>query len=207
MSKEERYLKKIGKLLTLYGVSEKEKSNFLADIQDAKYDDPDDEEEKVKTEETSTEQETTADGEEKVENEEKVETETKSGDEEESTKTESEEVKSQEGEEETKTTGEEETTESDQEVPPTLEGEENQEQEGSEEETIEFNPESEIKELKKANEGLSARLSALEEIVKEFGVEETDEEDQTIGASPSGNAIDETQESAFDRINRKRIGY
>lgn len=36
---DERILKKIGKLLTLYGVEEEEKEKFLADVQDAKYDD------------------------------------------------------------------------------------------------------------------------------------------------------------------------
>lgn len=36
---DEKILKKIGKLLTLYGVDENEKEQFLADVQDAKYDD------------------------------------------------------------------------------------------------------------------------------------------------------------------------
>lgn len=50
---DEKILKKIGKLLSLYGVEEEEKAKFLADVQDAKYDD--DEEEEVVEEETVVE--------------------------------------------------------------------------------------------------------------------------------------------------------
>lgn len=53
---DEKILKKIGKLLSLYGVSEEEKAKFLADVQDAKYDDDEEEvvEEVVETDETTT---------------------------------------------------------------------------------------------------------------------------------------------------------
>ena len=210
MSKDERYLKKIGKLLTLYGVSEEEKKNFLTDIQDAKYDDPEDEEEEEKVEMTSKEEtlpkeESTEEkvGEEeesseKVEEEQSIESEGEESEEEES---ESEELESQEESESELESQDEEKAEL--ETPPT---EEVVEEEKQSEETIEFDPRSEIEELKKTNEGLSARLATLEDIVSKLGVE-IDEEDQTIGASSKGNAIDETQESAFDAINRKRIGY
>lgn len=40
---DEKILKKIGKLLSLYGVEEEEKAKFLADVQDAKYDDDEEE--------------------------------------------------------------------------------------------------------------------------------------------------------------------
>lgn len=40
---DEKILKKIGKLLSLYGVEEEEKAKFLADVQDAKYDDEEEE--------------------------------------------------------------------------------------------------------------------------------------------------------------------
>lgn len=40
---DEKILKKIGKLLSLYGVDEEEKAKFLADVQDAKYDDDEEE--------------------------------------------------------------------------------------------------------------------------------------------------------------------
>lgn len=55
---KDKILRKIGKLLSLYGVDETEKQNFLLDLQDAKYDDEEDEETvEVKTE-TETEAET-----------------------------------------------------------------------------------------------------------------------------------------------------
>ena len=54
--KDERILKKVGKLLSLYGVADKEKEKFLLDLQDKKYDDQEEVEEVSETEETPTEE-------------------------------------------------------------------------------------------------------------------------------------------------------
>ena len=59
-------------------------------------------------------------------------------------------------------------------------------------------------ELKKSFDGVVARLSTLEDIVSKLGVEE---KDQTIGGSPKSEAVDESYDSTFDEINRKRVGY
>lgn len=49
MAKEERLLKKIGRLLSAYGVSDEEKAYFLQDLKDKKYDDPSDDEVETET--------------------------------------------------------------------------------------------------------------------------------------------------------------
>ena len=54
--KDERILKKVGKLLSLYGVADKEKEKFLLDLEDKKYDDQEEVEEVSETEETPTEE-------------------------------------------------------------------------------------------------------------------------------------------------------
>lgn len=54
--KDERILKKVGKLLSLYGVTDKEKEKFLLDLEDKKYDDQEEVEEVSETEETPTEE-------------------------------------------------------------------------------------------------------------------------------------------------------
>lgn len=64
---DEKILKKIGKLLSLYGVDEEEKAKFLADVQDAKYDEEEVVEEVVKEDEVATTDETPVVEEEKEE--------------------------------------------------------------------------------------------------------------------------------------------
>lgn len=54
--KDERILKKVGKLLSLYGVTDEEKEKFLLDLADKKYDDQEEVEEVSETEETPTEE-------------------------------------------------------------------------------------------------------------------------------------------------------
>lgn len=54
--KDERILKKVGKLLSLYGVTDEEKEKFLIDLEDKKYDDQEEVEEVSETEETPTEE-------------------------------------------------------------------------------------------------------------------------------------------------------
>lgn len=54
--KDERILKKVDKLLSLYGVTDEEKEKFLLDLEDKKYDDQEEVEEVSETEETPTEE-------------------------------------------------------------------------------------------------------------------------------------------------------
>ena len=54
--KDERILKKVGQLLSLYGVTDEEKEKFLLDLEDKKYDDQEEVEEVSETEETPTEE-------------------------------------------------------------------------------------------------------------------------------------------------------
>jgi hypothetical protein len=51
MTKDEKILKKVGKLLSIYGVSDEEKEKFLADVQDTK----NDEEEPIEPQENEVE--------------------------------------------------------------------------------------------------------------------------------------------------------
>ena len=198
MSKDERILRKVGKLLALYGVNPEEKEKFLKDLQDKKYDEEEaepGEEENLETEEKEEVKVEEEPGETKPETEVEEVEEEKVAEKEPAEEGEKVEGEQEELTEETKVEGEEEQVE----------------QPGGEEEKVEeevvneFDYKSGYDELKKSNEGLSARVKALEEIVAELGVEK--EEDKTIGANPAGNAIDETYNSAFDEINRKRVGY
>lgn len=54
--KEERLLKKVDKLLKLYGVEDEEREKFILDLKDKKYDDQEELEETVEDEEESTEE-------------------------------------------------------------------------------------------------------------------------------------------------------
>lgn len=72
---DERILKKVGKLLSMYGVNEEEKNKFLLDLKDKKYDDQEEVEEVAEDEQVNEEQVMEEPTEEKVEDvkEEKVE--------------------------------------------------------------------------------------------------------------------------------------
>ena len=191
MPKDERLLKKIGKLLTLYGVEEKEKENFLIDLQDKKYDDPEDEEE-VKVDETST----------KNENETKVEEEVKPTEEENKGSNEEQETKVEEEQkvEENKLPVEE--TKVEEEVENKVEEPKPEEPKQEEVKVEEFDAKSKTDELQKSIDGIAARISSIEDIISKLGVEE-----KPIGASPEGNPVEESKESTFDEINRKRVGF
>lgn len=197
MPKDEKILKKIGKLLTLYGVEDQEKENFLIDLQDKKYDDPDDEEEienkeEEKVDENSAEVETETEVEEKAE---PTKDENQGGEEQPETEVEEE----QEVEEKEEVPGEEERVE--EKVENEIE-EPQLEEPQPEQPTEEFDYQAKFEEQQKSIDGLLARLSTLEEIVSKLGVEE-----KPVGASPEGNPIEESNESTFDEINRKRVGY
>ena len=189
MPKDEKILKKIGKLLTLYGVEDNEKENFLIDLQDKKYDDPDEEEVADEKVETETEESV----------EEQPSEETKVEEKEESTETEVEETQPESVEEE-QVSDEEVANDSEE---PQLEETETEEEKVVEEEPFDYK--SKFEEQQKVIDGLSARLSSIEDIVSKLG--EKVEEEKPIGASPAGNPVDENQDTTFDEINRKRIGY
>lgn len=143
MEKDEKILKKIGKLLTMYGVNEEEKNKFLADMEDAKYDDQEELEENQEETETPVE-------------EEQVEEQPK----------ENEELPMEE-ETETESPMEEEVEPTD-EVP--ME-EQPMEQPVEEQEPV-FDPKQVYEEQQKTIEGLTSRLQALEDIVSKLGVEQ-----------------------------------
>lgn len=71
---DERILKKVGKLLSMYGVNEEEKNKFLLDLKDKKYDDQEEVEEVAEDEQVNEEKVIEEPTEEKVEDvkEEKV---------------------------------------------------------------------------------------------------------------------------------------
>lgn len=216
MPKDEKLLKKIDRLLKLYGVeSEEERGKFIADIQDAKYDEEEhDENSLTETSQEETTETTEEVGGEQESSSEETETESTSAETEGETEEQTESEESQEevsGGEETETeseVGEEEGTEVEETT--TEEVANDSEETGSEEELTEGKEETSLdyeakyEELKKSFDGLVARLSTLEDIVSKLGVEEKDE---TLGASPRADAIDESYDSTFDEINRKRVGY
>lgn len=209
---DEKILKKIGKLLTMYGASDDEKQKFLTDLEDAKYDDEEEEtDESSKENSGETEQETSQEQEElgeETETEETEEVEQGEDDNQEELETESEETV-EESSEELPTENESEESqeqslvenqeqlgeEQQQELPPV-------EQEQPSEQT--FDAQSSIEELKKSIDGLAARFQTIEDTLAKLG---TPVENEQIGVSPAGNPIDQSQDTTFDEINRKRIGY
>ena len=206
MPKDEKLLKKIDRLLKLYGVEDEEqRKKFLTDVEDAKYDEEEHDEnssEEQKTEQVGTEQqeeaeetqETTTETESEEESsgeEQETESEETSNDEESSEGGETEESKSEETE-----TGSTETTEEQE-----TKSEEETKEEGKQ---ADFDIEAKFEEFQKAIDGLSSRFKSIEDIVAKLG---TPIEEKPIGESPAGNPVDESQDTTFDEINRKRIGY
>lgn len=188
---DEKILKKVGKLLKLYGVDEEEAQKFLIDLKDKKYDDQEEleesDEEKVEevAEEEITEEEKPTEelgeekpSEEKVEGEEKVEEEVVAEDEKPAEESLPEKPKDE--------TLPEESVEDV--VDGNVETEENHEQEHED--------------VSKTIEGLMARISALEDLVSKLGTPV--EED--VGVSPSNQGAESYKESEYDRYNRLRTG-
>lgn len=196
MEKDEKILKKIGKLLTIYGVNDEEKQKFLADVQDTKYDDQEELEsgEEKPVEESPTEESL---GEEKPVEEQSMEE--KPAEEQPQEEVASEEKVEENSAEETVEEQPQEEVANESEKPV----EEQPTEELAEEETV-FDPQAKIEEQQKTIDGLVARISSLEDIVSKLSV--SAEEDKTIGASSSGNPVEEGSNDAFDEINRKRVG-
>jgi len=188
--KDERILKKVAKLLKMYGVAEDELQKFMADVQDAKYDDQEEIEE-AETDEEVAEQPVEEEATEPVE-EESVETETTEGN---------------EGGEEEMETGEQEVANDSEEVPVAEEEapvvpQETEQVEGNDIEAVKA--ESEIEELKKTNEALASRLKALEDVVMQLGL--VKEQESPVGESPMANPVEAGENDAFARINKRRLG-
>ena len=190
MNKDERILKKVGKLLKLYGVPDEEKEKFLADLQDKKYDDQDDLNEPDEVEET-----------EEVEEENPTE------------EVGEEEVEEQEVSEDAEEPAEPEPTEEPVEEPlpeePMAEAPMAEEQPPVEENPMEQQMEQpqtandpRVEEMSKTIEGLLDRISSLEDIVKKLGTPV----EENIGVEPHNPSGESLQESELDRYNKLRMG-
>jgi len=187
MNKDERILKKVGKLLKLYGVPDEEKEKFLADLQDKKYDDQDDlnePEEVEETEEVEEENPTEEVGEEEVEEQEVSEVA------EEPTETEPTEQVENLPEEPVEEQPEVQVEEPTEEVPV--------------DQPVEEQPQTQVSydEIMKTIEGQNARIASLEDIVKKLGTPV----EENIGVEPQNPSGETYQESEMDRINRLRMG-
>ena len=185
MNKDERILKKVGKLLKLYGVTDEEKEKFLADLQDKKYDDQDDlnePEEVEETEEVEEENPTEAVGEEEVEEQEV-----------------SEDAEEPAEPEPTEEPVEEPLPEEPmaEEQPPV---EENPMEQPMEQPQTANDPR--VEEMSKTIEGLLDRISSLEDIVKKLGTPV----EENIGVEPHNPSGESLQESELDRYNKLRMG-
>ena len=191
MSKDERILKKVGKLLTLYGVNDEEKAKFIADLQDKKYDDQDE------LEETETEEVETEEVEEELPAEEV-----------------GEEQGSEEVGEDAEEPAEEEPTEPVEE--PTEEPVAEEKPEVQVEQPVEVPAEEPVgepqpqepandpryEELNNTIQGLVDRIGSLEDIVKKLGAPV----EESVGVEPHNPSGESLQESEMDRINRLRMG-
>lgn len=194
--KEERILKKVSKLLSLYGVSDEEKEKFLLDLKDKKYDDQEEIEETVDEEQ----EEVVEQPEEEVEEQPIEENEQPVEESESEENAEVEEV----GEEEV---GEEVAPVEEEQPLPEQPNEEQVVEQPQEQPQVEQpNPvdDGRYEELQKANEGLLARIEALEGIIEKMGIPLQNGED--IGLSPSNPAGESQVETEYDRFNRMRMG-
>lgn len=184
MTKDEKILQKVGKLLLKFGVEEEEKNEFLSQLSTMKED-----EDEEPTEPTEP------NGEPAKEGEEPDEVKEPEGEEEQPEGEKPDEEQKPEGEEGQKVEGEQpEVEEPKEEV--TEEGEKPVEQPQNEE-------------VQKTIEGLVARINAqdkqiidLQEIVAKLG----DPKENGFGTSPSNPSGGSAEQSEFDRINRARLG-
>ena len=184
--KEERILKKVDKLLKLYGVEDEEREKFLLDLKDKKYDDQEEVEETIEEEELPAEE----NGEEVAEQEVAEEGE--------------EEVSEELPEEQEEEIGED-VQEDAGELPvdqPQEEGLEPEQPLEQEQPVMEQPVEDNAEETAKTIEGLMARIQALEEIVEKLGTPINDD----IGVNPNNPSAEGLEESEFDQYNRLRRG-
>lgn len=195
--KEEKILKKVDKLLKLYGVEDGEREKFLIDLKDKKYDDQEEIEEVAEGEEEI---------EEPIESEEPVEEESTENLEEEPSEPVGEEEPVEEvGEDAEEPVGEELPVEDVEEPLPEQPMEEQpQPVEQPVEQPMMDQPQQpdQSEDMQKTIDGLQARIDALEELVKKLGTPV----EETVGVEPRNPSGESLQESEFDRINRLRRG-
>ena len=181
---DERILKKVDKLLKLYGVVDEEREKFLLDLKDKKYDDQEEVEETVEEkEELPTEN---------------GEVEEQPAEEEVGEEIANEDEVAKDGEE----VVEEEKPTDDVEQPLPEQPEVEQPMEEPVDQVVE-QPQQPNEDVAKTIEGLMARIESLEDIVKKLG---TPVEDENIGVAPQNPSGESFEESEFDRINRLRRG-
>lgn len=180
--KDEKILKKVGKLLSMYGVSDEEKEKFLLDLKDKKYDD----QEEIEEESVDSEEEF-----EPVENEEQAPVE------------EDGLMQDEEAAPEQEVPEEQPAPEQPQPEPVP---EENPMEAPQEEQPMEqpVPEESNGEEAAKANEALLARIEALEDIISKMGIPLQGGED--VGLTPSNPAGESQVENEYDRFNKMRMG-
>lgn len=180
---DEKILKKVGKLLKLYGVSDEEKEKFILDLQDKKYDDQEEVEEVVEEKPTEEFKE-----EEKVE---EVGEEEQPLVEEEPAEEPAQPVEEQQEEDLPVEQPEMEQPPVDQ-PQPELPTEQPQPVEQLD---------ARFEEIKKTLEGFDARLKAFEDLAGKLAIPENTD----IGL-PANNEGANVGESSFDDFNRKRMG-
>lgn len=196
MGKDERILKKVGKLLSLYGVSDDEKEKFLLDLQDKKYDDQEEVDEVVDDEKPLEEEKEEVIEEEINEEQPAEELEQPKDDDPKVEEEQSAEVGEEEVVEESPL---EEQKEEVVEEQPVVE-----EEQLEQPEEIETNDvENRVIELEKTNTELAARLAKLEEIIVKLGVPVDEEGEVGLSPNPSPSLVGEND--AFDRIINKRV--
>lgn len=182
---DERILKKVDKLLKLYGVADEEREKFLLDLKDKKYDDQEEVEETVEEkEELPTEN---------------GEVEEQPAEEEVGEEIANEDEVAEDGEE----VVEEEKPTDDVEQPLPEQPEVEQPTEEQPMDQVVEQPQQPNEDVAKTIEGLMARIESLEDIVKKLG---TPVEDENIGVAPQNPSGESFEESEFDRINRLRRG-
>ena len=182
--KDERILKKVDKLLKLYGVVDEEREKFLLDLKDKKYDD----QEEIEEVSDNVEEENPT---EEVEETEQVE-EGLSAEEGEVEEQPAEELGDEQVEEEVSEVAEEQP----QEELPIDEVEQPMDQPMEQ-------PQPANEDVNKTIEGLMARIESLEDIVKKLG---TPIDEETVGVEPRNPSGESLQESEMDRYNKLRMG-
>lgn len=187
--KDERILKKVDKLLKLYGVVDEEREKFLLDLKDKKYDD----QEEIEEVSDNVEEETPT---EEVEETEQVE-EGLSAEEGEVEEQPAEDVGEEQVEEEVSEVAEEQP----QEELPIDEVEQPMEEQPMDQPMEQPQPANE--DVNKTIEGLMARIESLEDIVKKLG---TPIDEESVGVEPRNPSGESLQESEMDRYNKLRMG-
>lgn len=193
MEKKEKILAKIGKQLDK--LSEEDKNAVLEELMSMIKDD-----EEEKAEEQPTENEV---GEETPKEEETVEEKTETT-EEEKVEESTDDPNPEETPAEEEVANESEEVGDEKSVEDKVEEKVEEESTEEKEETPEgIDWKAKFEEMQKANEGLVARIEAVEDVISRLGLVV---DDGTMGASPNGQPHDEAPNDSFNEIIRKRVG-